>query len=83
MTGTPDDDVSEETRMLVARVRDRAAHTPGAPQIADMITGAAAEGRPMTAEEIRDLARDALATAERVTYLLGKLAGLLGDEDPP
>jgi hypothetical protein len=82
MTGTPehDDDLTEENRMLVARVRDRAAASPGAAQIAGLMTEAAAKGGQMSAEEIRGLAREALAQAQQVSFLLGRLAGLLDEE---
>jgi hypothetical protein len=78
-----DDGISEETREMVARIRERAALTPGATEIGSLLTSAAAKGTEMTADEIRALARDALRHAEQVSYLLGKLAGLTGDEDDP
>ena len=77
------DEISDETRLMVARIRERAAASPGAAEIADVLTSAAAKGTEMTAEEIRALARAALSHAEQVSYLLGKLAGLTGDEDGP
>ena len=76
------DAISEETRLMVTRIRERAAHSPGAAEIADLLTSAAARGSEMTAEEIRELGRDTLDLASQVSYLLGRLAGLLDEEDP-
>lgn len=50
----------------------------------DMLAGLAAHaiGRPdrdMTAAEIRALAADAIAQAQKVSYLLGRLAALLDE----
>ena len=81
MTGTPgaDDEISEETLLLVIHIRERAAQAPGAADLADLLTSAAAKGDDMSADEIRALARDAIAQAEQVSFLLGKLAGLLDE----
>ena len=65
---------------MVSRIRDRAAASPGVPEIADLMTSAQARGGQMSAAEIRALGRDALALAGRVNFLLGKLAGLAGEE---
>ena len=37
--------------------------------------------RDMSPAEIRQLAASAIAQAQQVSYLLGKLAGLLGEEE--
>ena len=76
------DDISEETRQMVAVIRQRAAASPGSAEIADLLTAAAAHGSEMNADEIRALGRDTLAQAQQVSFLLGKLAGLLEDGDP-
>lgn len=76
------DEISEETRRMVADIRRRAAASPGSAEIADLLTLTAARGSEMSAEEIRALGRDTIAQAQQVSYLLGKLAGLLEDGDP-
>ena len=68
---------------MVTRIRDRAAAAPGAPEIADLTESAQAHAGGMSAAEIRALGRDALDLASRVNFLLGKLAGLTGEEDGP
>ena len=80
-TGAHDDGISEETRQMVTIIRARAAQSPGSAEIADLLTAAAAKGSEMTCDEIRALGRDTLALAGQVSYLLGKLAGLLGEEE--
>ena len=79
MTGETDDrdEISEETRRMVARIRERAAASPGSAEIADLLTAAAARGSQMSAAEISTLSRDTLVLAGQVSFLLGKLAGLL------
>ena len=75
------DEISEQTRRMVAQVRDRAAHAPAPGEIADLLTSA---GNPdMSAAEIRALGRDTLVLAGQVSFLLGKLAGLLEEGDGP
>jgi hypothetical protein len=85
MAGTTDgdDEITEETRLMVARIRERAAQSPGSAEIADLLTAAAARGSEMSAGEIRALSRDTLAHAQQVSYLLGKLTGLLNEEGAP
>ena len=75
------DGISEETRLMVTAIRERAARSPCAAEIADLLTSAAARGGEMTCEEIRALGRDTLDLASQVSYLLGRLAGLLPDEE--
>ena len=75
------DEISDETRLMVARIRERAAQSPGSAELADLLTSAAARGTEMTAEEIRALGRDTLELASQVSYLLGRLAGLLDEEE--
>ncbi len=79
--GTDDGGVSGETRLMVTRIRERAARSPGSAEIADLLTSAAAKGSEMTADEIRALGRDTLELASQVSYLLGRLAGLLDDDE--
>ena len=83
MDGDPGahDGISEETRLMVTRIRERAARSPGSAELADLLTSAAARGTEMTAEEIRALGRDTLELASQVSYLLGRLAGLLDEEE--
>lgn len=76
------DEISEETRQMVAAIRRRAEESPGSAELADLLASAAARGTEMTAEEIRALSRDTLAQARQISYLLGRLAGLLDEEDP-
>ena len=76
------DEISEETRQMVAAIRRRAEESPGSAELADLLASAAARGTEMTAEEIRALSRDTLAQAQQISYLLGKLAGLLDEEGP-
>jgi hypothetical protein len=71
-------DISAETRLIAARVRERAAHAPQASEIAAM---AMTPGADMTPDEIRQLATDAVDQAARVAYLLGNLAALLDPDD--
>lgn len=78
-TAGRDDDISDEARVIAARVQERAAHAPQASEIAQM---AMTSGADMTPDEIRQLATDAIAQAARVAYLLGSLAALLDDGDP-
>jgi len=74
------DEISDETRDLVTRVRVRAAQSPGAAELASLLTAAGAQAPGMSAEQIRALGRDTLVLAGQVSYLLGKLAGLLDEE---
>ena len=84
MTGAlGDDQISDETRRMVIRIRERAAASPGAPEIADLTAAAASRAGEMSAAEIRALGRDTLVLAGQVSYLLGRLAGLAGEEDGP
>ena len=77
------DEISDETRRMVAAIRERAAQSPGSAEIADLLTAAAARGSEMSAGEIRALGRDTLVLADQVSFLLGKLAGLTGEEREP
>lgn len=81
MTGTAgnaDDGISDEARVMAERVRERAAHLPDAAEIAGMAMDAPRGG--MTQAEVRELATEAIKHAERVSFLLGKLAALLGSD---
>jgi hypothetical protein len=77
--GNRRDEISRETRMMAARVQERAAHAPQASEIAEM---ALTPGADMSPDEIRQLATDAVAQASRVAFLLGNLAALLDTDDP-
>lgn len=75
-----DDGISDEARAAAARARERAVTMPSVADLADMTAAALADpGRRMSAEEIRQVFRDAAEHAQRVTYLLGVLAGQLGE----
>jgi hypothetical protein len=73
------ENVSEEARMLAERVRERAASMPTADVLAGMTADALTHGSAMSPEEMRRLVADALTKAQQVSYLLGRLAGILGD----
>lgn len=77
--GTSGDDISEESRLMAARVRERAGATvPSPADLAAMTADALGKpGTEMSAAEIRQLAADAIEQAQKVSYLLGQLAGLL------
>lgn len=86
-TGANDDQISDETRMMAAEVRGRAGEMPTAAEIsdlaADVLTAADDE---MTQAQIRAIVREAHANSQRMTYLLGILAGRFdgpGDACPP
>jgi beta-glucosidase-like glycosyl hydrolase len=84
MTGAQgDDEISDETRHMVTRIRERAAASPGTPEITDLIDAAAARAGEMSAAEIRALGRDTLILASQVSYLLGRLAAVAGEEAGP
>ena len=74
------DQISDETRQMVTRIRERAAQAPAPAELADLLTTAGAQRTEMSAAEIRALGQDTLALVGRVNYLLGKLSGLLGEE---
>jgi len=84
MNGERDDHdrISERTRQMVTRVRQRAAQAPAPGELADLLTAAGA-APDMSAAEIRELGRDTLVLAGQVSFLLGKLAGLLEEGDGP
>lgn len=77
MSGTRDE-VSEDARQMAARARQRAmTEVPDAESLAELMT-AAAEAAP---EEMRRRGAVAVRQAQQMSYLLGQLAGLLGDEE--
>ena len=76
-----DDEISEETLQMVIRIRERAAQIPNAADLADLLTATAMKSDVMSADQIRALAQNAVAQAEQVSFLLGKLAGLLDEEE--
>lgn len=76
------DEVTEETRMLVAGLRERAASAPSAEMLADLLS-APRERTGLTREEIRQLGRDAISQAQQLAFQLGRLAVLMGDEGEP
>lgn len=79
-TGSDGDDLTEETRAMVARARERAAQAPTSDHLAALLS-AAGERRPgSTTEEVQRLASAAIHQAGQVSYLLGQLTGLLDDE---
>jgi hypothetical protein len=79
MTGA-DDEISEESRVLAARVRRRAGGMPTEADVAALAASAlTTTGSPMTPAQIRELAAEALAKAQEVSSLLARLGGLLDD----
>jgi len=74
------DEISDETRQMVARIRERAALAPAPAELACLLTAAGAHAGDMSAAEIRALGRDTLELAGQVSFLLGKLTGLLVEE---
>jgi hypothetical protein len=82
VTGT-EDEISEETRLMAARVRERAAGMPTAQQLADLSASAfTKQGEGMSPAQIRELVTEAITQSQRMAWLLGKLAGLDGEGDP-
>lgn len=79
MSTGDDETITDEVLIMVARVRERAAHMPGAAEIAGMAMDA--PGGDMTPAQIRALATQTIRQAEQVSFLLGRLAGLLDQED--
>jgi hypothetical protein len=77
-------DISDESRAAAERVRERAAAMPTAADLAGLAADAlTSPGSAMSPAEIRALAAEALTKAQQVSYLLGKLAGLLDDPGAP
>jgi hypothetical protein len=74
-----EDDVTEETMMLVARVRHRAGEAPTVSQITALALDAASQepSSDLTAAEIRQIVATAAGKAQQLTFLLGKLAALV------
>lgn len=68
--------------MIAAKVRERAAAGPSPEELARIAADALGAESPqdMTPGEIRHLAVTALTQAQQVSYLLGRLAGLLDSE---
>jgi hypothetical protein len=85
----PDDEISEETLLVVAQVRTKAAQIPLGPGIASLtaevlaVSAPVPAGEDMTPAEIRRLAASAIEQAQQVSFLLGRLAGLLGERNAP
>jgi hypothetical protein len=78
------DEISADTRMIVAQARLRAAEALMGAGLAGLAADALRTPRAdMSATEIRDLAVTALERAQQVSYLLGRLAGLAGDDEQP
>jgi hypothetical protein len=76
------DDISAETRMMIAQVRLRAATALMGAGLAGLAADVLRTPRAdLSAEEIRALAVTALDRAEKVSYLLGRLAGLAGEDE--
>lgn len=81
MTGPGDSEISDESRVLADRARRRAEAMPSAADLAAIAADALSNTSrsDMTPDEIRQIAAEALAKAQEVSYLLGRLAGILGD----
>jgi hypothetical protein len=80
-TDSDGDDLTEETRAMVARARERAAQAPSAEQLATLLSAAGERRTGSTSEEVRRLASAAIHQAGQVSYLLGQLSGLLDEAD--
>lgn len=84
--GTHDDNdgsISEETQLMVFLARRRAADVLFSASLPGLAADALqVPAGDMTATEIRGLATSAIEQAQQVSYLLGKLAGMLGEEGP-
>lgn len=77
------DEISDETRMIAEQVRARAAAMPGPDGIAGLAVDVLTADRgDMTPDQIRRLAVEAISQAQRVSYLLGRLAGLMEQPSP-
>jgi hypothetical protein len=76
------DEISEETRLMAVQVRAMASRLPLGAELATLAADAMlSRGEHMSPAEIRHLGVTAARQAQQVSYLLGKLAGLIGDED--
>lgn len=66
---------------MAAAIRAKAATATLGPDLASLAADALAKSpSDMSVGEIRQLAADAITQAQLVSFLLGKLAGLLDDE---
>jgi hypothetical protein len=67
--------------MLIARVRASAAATvPTGAGLAELAAAALSrQGQEMTTDDIQRLAADAITQAQKLSFLMGQLAGLLDD----
>lgn len=79
MAGAGDERLTPETMSAVAAARARAAGNPPAEEIARLLDKAARHRGDLSADDIRKLGADAIRQAQRVSYLLGRLSGLLGE----
>ena len=69
------------TMAAAQRARQRAASEMPTPDaLAEMVTG---QGASMSRAEIRSLAAEAIANAQRISYLLGRLAELVDEDTAP
>ena len=78
--GGGDDLISPEALEAAQRVRQRAMDEMLTADALANLTITAAEGSDMTSAEIRRLAASAIDQAQQISYLLGRLAGLLDDQ---
>jgi hypothetical protein len=79
VTEAGDDVVSRETMRHVARARARAAEGPSAEELSRLLSDLGRRRADMSPDDIRALGGIAIRQAQRVSYLLGQLAGLLGE----
>jgi hypothetical protein len=77
--GGTGDRVSAEAFEAALRVRQRAMDEMLTADALAGLTISAAKGSDMTPPEIRRLAASAIDQAQQISYLLGRLAGLLDD----
>jgi hypothetical protein len=77
----PGDQITEETRAMAAEARRRAGRAPTADELAGLLSAAGERTAGPVADEVRRLATAAISQAQQVSFLLGKLSGLVGEAD--
>jgi hypothetical protein len=75
-----DEQLSEDALMAAADAMARATGAPSSATLAELLAEAAVRPGDLTPDQIRDLGAAAIRQSWRVSFLLGKLSGVLGDE---
>jgi hypothetical protein len=75
-----DSALSRDTRRTVARVRARAARAPTPGDISRLIADASRHAGDLSQDDIKAIGAVAIKQATQISYLLGRLAGLLGED---